>query len=72
MAMIVTCLDLSQWVIELSEPELDWLKLISSRCCWDAETTLSTVLSKGLSDMVMITSQIQGGFELTDEQEAGG
>ena len=72
MAMIVTYLDIGQWVVELSEPELDWLKLVSSRCCWDGESVVATALSRGLSDLVMITSQVQGGFELEDKQEVPG
>ena len=72
MAMIVTYLDIGQWVVELSSPELDWMKLVSSRCCWDGESVVATALSRGLADLVMITSQIQGGFEVTDEQEVTG
>ena len=69
MAITVTILADDQYVVEITEPEFDWMETISARCCWDEMTVLSTALNKGLSDLVLITSQCQGGFELTDEQE---
>jgi len=62
MATAVTHMDMLRWVVELDEPEIHWVNLISERCSWTPETTLSMALGKGLQDFVLITGQVEDDY----------
>ena len=72
MAIVLTDLGDDQYAFELSHPELAWLRLVSDRCCWDAATSLSFAISKGLANLVEVTGQVQTEFKEWQGEEVTG
>jgi len=62
MALIVTQKNDERYEVCLKEPEIYWVDLISERCSWTPETTLSMALGKGLQDFILISGQVDDDF----------
>jgi len=69
MAMLVTQWDKERFEVCLKEPEIHWVELISERCSWSMETTLSIALGKGLQDFVLLTGQVVDELAMDEGEE---